>query len=341
MGKLLFDEQPLVIDKGLASLIGLNEAIVLQQIHYWLEINKKANKNFYEKKYWTYNTIEKWREEFPFWSADTVKRTLSRLRKMNVIITGNFNKMTTDRTLWYTIDYDRLEELYKTSGTVKTENRNTNEETEKKEIKNEEGKEPQTLENTKSAKCPNGENTKSADCPDGKNAISAKCPNASGQNAPMHWGILHRPLPEITTENNTEISFQSVGLSENNNTDGPTDKKDIQKDFKRIMKKCEVGFIDEKYRDAVRRALWLLYFDSVSKKSVKIGDNIFPAEMVRADLEKLDFLIIDHALNKFKEASGDKKIKNTVSYLKTCIYNALSEMNLDVENELRYKKIIN
>src|SRR5690554_220537 len=101
MSKLLFNEQPLVIDKELAKLIGLNEAIVLQQIHYWLEINKKADKNFKDERYWTYNSVKDWQEEFPFFSYDTVKRTLTKLREMGLLFTGNYNKLKTDRTLWY------------------------------------------------------------------------------------------------------------------------------------------------------------------------------------------------------------------------------------------------
>lgn len=38
----LFDEQPIVANKALARTLGLNEALILQQINYWIEINKKA-----------------------------------------------------------------------------------------------------------------------------------------------------------------------------------------------------------------------------------------------------------------------------------------------------------
>ncbi|UWV93843.1 hypothetical protein NW062_00655 [Mycoplasmopsis cynos] len=34
-----------------AKEIGLNEALILQQINYWIEINKKTGKNFYEGRY--------------------------------------------------------------------------------------------------------------------------------------------------------------------------------------------------------------------------------------------------------------------------------------------------
>lgn len=114
MGKLLFNEQPLVVDKELARLIGLNEAIVLQQVHYWISLNQKTNKNFYKNKYWVYNSISNWHEEnFNFWSFDTVKRTFSKLVKSKILITDNFNKEKRDRTLWYSINYKTLELLKK------------------------------------------------------------------------------------------------------------------------------------------------------------------------------------------------------------------------------------
>ena len=44
MSMYLFDEQPIIANKTLASALGLNEALVLQQINYWIEINKKSGK---------------------------------------------------------------------------------------------------------------------------------------------------------------------------------------------------------------------------------------------------------------------------------------------------------
>ena len=37
--KWLFDEHPILIDKKLAAVIGFNEAVVLQQLNYWLHSN--------------------------------------------------------------------------------------------------------------------------------------------------------------------------------------------------------------------------------------------------------------------------------------------------------------
>ena len=109
MSKLLLDEHPLMVMPKLAKVIGLNEAIILQQIHYWNEINKKTNNNFKDGYYWTFNSYDGWCEQFPFWSESTIKRAMRNLEKIGVVIVGNYNKLKIDRTKWYRIDYKTLE----------------------------------------------------------------------------------------------------------------------------------------------------------------------------------------------------------------------------------------
>lgn len=62
----LFSSYPLVVNKKLAKLLGLNEAMILHQINYWININKKKNNNFYNKRYWTCNTINAGKKNFHF-----------------------------------------------------------------------------------------------------------------------------------------------------------------------------------------------------------------------------------------------------------------------------------
>ncbi|ENK9554144.1 conserved phage C-terminal domain-containing protein [Listeria monocytogenes] len=105
---LLINDYPLQVLPTLAREIGLNEAIVLQQIHYWL--NKKQN--LHDGRYWTYRSIQKWQEEnFSFWSLNTVKRTFTSLREKKLLLTANYNKKKFDKTVWYSIDYDALEAM--------------------------------------------------------------------------------------------------------------------------------------------------------------------------------------------------------------------------------------
>ena len=108
MGILLFDEQPIVIDRKLAKAIGLKEAIVVQQIHYWVVTNQKAGRNFRDGRYWTYNSYPKWTEELGLWCERTVKSIFSSLEKSGILISGNYNKSGMDQTKWYTIDYEVL-----------------------------------------------------------------------------------------------------------------------------------------------------------------------------------------------------------------------------------------
>lgn len=105
MGNLLISEPPLQVIPSLAVEIGLNEAIVLQQIHYWL---LKSN-NVRDGRRWVYNSYPNWQKQFPFWSVKTVKRVFTNLEKQGLLISGNYNKAGFDKTKWYTIDYHHLE----------------------------------------------------------------------------------------------------------------------------------------------------------------------------------------------------------------------------------------
>lgn len=106
MSNLLFDEMPLVVSVPLAKEIGLNEAILLQQLHYWVQ----KNTNIIDGKSWAYNTLKQWGEQFPFWSESTLRRIFEKLTADGIIVKGNYNKKAFDRTLWYAIDYDALDE---------------------------------------------------------------------------------------------------------------------------------------------------------------------------------------------------------------------------------------
>jgi DnaD/phage-associated family protein len=107
--KLLLDDEPLVILPSLAASVGLNESIILQQLHYWLE----RSNHIYEGHKWVYNTYEEWKEQFPFWSVSTIRRIISKLEEKGLIIVGNFNKSKIDKTKWYRIDYEKMNALSK------------------------------------------------------------------------------------------------------------------------------------------------------------------------------------------------------------------------------------
>lgn len=108
MSKYLIDEYPLIVLPTLAMKIGLNEAIFLQQVNYWLARSKHQE----DGRMWIYNSFEEWQKQLPFWPVVTIKRIVKSLRDMGILITtSKYNKMPMDRTLWYTIDFAMLDSI--------------------------------------------------------------------------------------------------------------------------------------------------------------------------------------------------------------------------------------
>lgn len=96
------------------ALNSLDEAIVLNQLNYWVERNKDANRNFRDGHYWVYNSYEAWRkQDFPVWSATKIKRIFTSLEGKGIVLSANYNKLAIDKTKWYTIDYDKLKKFIK------------------------------------------------------------------------------------------------------------------------------------------------------------------------------------------------------------------------------------
>ncbi|NHX34001.1 replication protein, partial [Escherichia coli] len=61
---LLLKTRPQIVIPELAVRLGLNEALLLQQVQYWL--SETSSGVDHEGHRWIYNTIEEWREQFPY-----------------------------------------------------------------------------------------------------------------------------------------------------------------------------------------------------------------------------------------------------------------------------------
>ena len=109
---LLIKEPPLQVLPSLALAIGLNEAIVLQQLHYWIENPKSEGRVDKEGNKWVYNTYEQWRENFPFWSVSTIQRIFSSLEEKGVVISDQLDKHDRDMRKFYQINYEQLDILH-------------------------------------------------------------------------------------------------------------------------------------------------------------------------------------------------------------------------------------
>jgi hypothetical protein len=105
MSRLLLSESPLVVLPSLACAIGLNEAIILQQVHYWLS----SSKTDVNGQKWVYNTVKQWADQFPFLSEQTIARALKTMRESGILIAEQLASDRFDKTLFYRINYDALE----------------------------------------------------------------------------------------------------------------------------------------------------------------------------------------------------------------------------------------
>ena len=90
-------------DVDIAVTYGLNEAILLNNIAFWVKQNNLNNHNCFEGKYWTYNSIKAYTGLFPYMSRETIKRALKHLKDEGIIETGNFNEDRFSHTNYYTL----------------------------------------------------------------------------------------------------------------------------------------------------------------------------------------------------------------------------------------------
>ena len=99
---LLLNEPSFTLQTTLVMEVGLNEAFLLQHLHYRSLISKNKRDGYT----WVYKTYEDWKEEIPFWSLNKIRRTIYNLESQGYLISNSsYNKMKIDRTKWYRVDY--------------------------------------------------------------------------------------------------------------------------------------------------------------------------------------------------------------------------------------------
>ena len=90
-------------DIDVAKRYGIQAAVLLKNIYFWIEKNRANETNFYDGYYWTYNSKKAFSDLFPYMTERQIDYTLKKLLDEGILITGNYNKVAYDRTLWYAI----------------------------------------------------------------------------------------------------------------------------------------------------------------------------------------------------------------------------------------------
>jgi len=89
-------------DSEIAQEYGIDIAVLVNNLDFWLRKNKANNRNIHDQKVWTYNSVSAFCELFPYWSENQIRHILKKMEDEGIIEVGNFNKSTYDRTKWYT-----------------------------------------------------------------------------------------------------------------------------------------------------------------------------------------------------------------------------------------------
>jgi hypothetical protein len=105
--RVLLNERPLVLLPSLAQAVGVEEAVMIQQLHFHL--TNPDNGREHDGEQWIFKTYEDWhKDDFRFWSTRTIRRLFCSLEKKKLVVScqpeGRGN-----RRKYYRIDYDRLE----------------------------------------------------------------------------------------------------------------------------------------------------------------------------------------------------------------------------------------
>lgn len=115
MAALLYNEPPIAVSPTLCRLLGLAEAVFLQQLHFRLQL-KRSDPRTYEKyrvngRDWVYWTQQELIAEIPLGkSGDPHKRVIRELRELGLLLVEQLHAAKWDRTNFYTIDYDAFDD---------------------------------------------------------------------------------------------------------------------------------------------------------------------------------------------------------------------------------------
>lgn len=108
MGRLLIDERPLTVLPSLVKTVGMERAVILQQIHWLLQ---SPNNGFeHDGARWVWGSYEEWcADYFPFWEADTLRKHIVKLEKDGYVISAQIRGF--DRRKAYRIDRTKVDAI--------------------------------------------------------------------------------------------------------------------------------------------------------------------------------------------------------------------------------------
>ena len=95
-------------DGAVAEMYGVDGAVFISRLQFWIEKNAANDRHYHEGRYWTYNSLRAMEKLFPFWSRRQIERIVKNLKDKGVLLTANYARDSYDRTLFYALDESKL-----------------------------------------------------------------------------------------------------------------------------------------------------------------------------------------------------------------------------------------
>lgn len=86
-----------------ASMVGVEAAIILNNMAFWCLHNLENNMNIKDGMAWTYNSIAALKNLFPYLSQGKIRRAVETLVGCGAIVVGSYSEDKRDRTKWYAV----------------------------------------------------------------------------------------------------------------------------------------------------------------------------------------------------------------------------------------------
>ena len=89
-----------------AEVVGVNKALLLQYIEFWVEKNRANNVGIYEGKAWVYHTANGFAQIFPYMKSNTIAKYLIELENDGYIVSmknPDKSKNRNNQTKYYSL----------------------------------------------------------------------------------------------------------------------------------------------------------------------------------------------------------------------------------------------
>lgn len=103
-----------------AQVVGVEKAILLYNIDYWIQHNVANKQHFYDGQTWTYNSAQAFAKLFPYMRPRSISQRLQELEEDGFLISSKkYNDSAYNHTKWYSL----TEKYYSISKTRQSESK--------------------------------------------------------------------------------------------------------------------------------------------------------------------------------------------------------------------------